>query len=43
MRDAMMINRFPTNIHVWGLLRLDVANDLNVKMEPIAEDANALE
>lgn len=43
MRDAMMINRFPTNIHVWGLLRLDVANDLNVKMEPIAEGANALE
>jgi len=43
MRDAMMINRFPTNIHVWGLLRLDVANDLNVKMPVTVEGSNALE
>ena len=39
MRDAMMINRFPTNIHVWGLLRLDVANDLSVKMQAEVVDA----
>lgn len=43
IRDGMMINHFPTNIHIWGLLRLDVANDLNVKMPMSMEGANALE
>lgn len=43
IRDGMMINHFPTPIHIWGLLRLDVANDLNVKMPMSVEGANALE
>jgi len=42
IRDGMMINRFPTAIHIWGLLRLDaVANEPNAKM--LMEEAHAVE
>lgn len=41
IRDGMMIKRFPTAIHVWGLLRLDVVAKLNDKMS--LEEANAVE
>lgn len=41
IRDGMMIKRFPTAIHIWGLLRLDVVSKLNDKMS--LEEANAVE
>jgi hypothetical protein len=41
IRDGMMIKHFPTNIHIWGLLRVDVANKLNDKM--LMEEAHAVE
>lgn len=41
IRDGMLINRFPTSIHVWGLLRLDIVSKVNDKMT--LEGANAVE
>ena len=43
IRDGMMINHFPTAIHVWGLLRLDVASKADDKMAKDVGVANALE
>lgn len=43
IRDGMMINRFPTAIHIWGLLRLDVAAKLNVKMPISGGSENAIQ
>lgn len=41
VRDGMMIGRFPTAIHIWGLLRLDISSKTNDKMQ--MEVANAVE
>ena len=41
IRDGMMIKHFPTAIHIWGLLKLDIVSKLNAKMS--LEEANAVE